>query len=188
MWWILLRHYIDYLYLDWDKVTELDKWRRKCREIVNKLSYSRLRHIRRARSHAQASAHAENFRQVLHNTCLIKVSFWSAVYCNSQFKRFSDLNITKKIAKKNPVFNIFIYFIHDSAPIFSIKHKNRLQGYRLLFLRRLLFTVFLYLMMYVNKTSLLRVLIRQLNKEIVNLKLWHVKHYPNTFAKCLTCS
>ena len=40
----------------------------------------------------------------------------------SQFERFSNLYITKKLAKENSVLNFTLYFIQVKALAFSLKH------------------------------------------------------------------
>ena len=45
----------------------------------------------------------------------------------SQFKKFSDLNITKQLAKQNAFFNLLFYFIQVATLVFSPKHKNKLK-------------------------------------------------------------
>ena len=45
--------------------------------------------------------------------------FRRAMYCISQFKRFSDPNITKNVAKKT-VFNSIVYLIQEKTLDFKL--------------------------------------------------------------------
>lgn len=45
----------------------------------------------------------------------------------SQWKRFSDLDITKQLAKDNTAFNFIAYHIWAKANFFFDTHKNKLQ-------------------------------------------------------------
>ena len=53
----------------------------------------------------------------------IKIYFRYVVYF-AHFKRFSNLNITKKIAKENAVFKLIVYCVQVKALVFSLKHKT----------------------------------------------------------------
>ena len=49
------------------------------------------------------------------------------VYDTSQCKRFSNINITKKLAKENTVFNLTVYFNLSQRLVFSLKHTKTLK-------------------------------------------------------------
>lgn len=93
----------------------------------------------------------------------------------SQFKRFSNFNITKKLTKENTV-NFIVYITQKKEFVFSLKHKKLKTNvwkysWNNLKLDHILFTIFSI------KTSLLRELVKQLNKETVNIRLWCLKNY-----------
>ena len=50
------------------------------------------------------------------------MSFRCVVYNTSQFRGFSNLNITNNLAKENTVFYFIVYFIHVKTLIFSLQH------------------------------------------------------------------
>ena len=57
----------------------------------------------------------------------IKMSFRHAVYHMSQFKRFSNFNITKNFAEKKYCHQLHCLFHpNESTCFFSLKHKNKL--------------------------------------------------------------
>ena len=44
-----------------------------------------------------------------------------------QFKKFFNLDITKKLVKENTDLNFIVYFTQVRALLFSLKHKSELQ-------------------------------------------------------------
>ena len=109
------------------------------------------------------------------------MSFRCLVYYKSQIKRFLYLNITKKLAKENSLLTSTSKRTH---PFFLWTHKNKpkqmveniIKIIQSLTYFSDVLRLFFLLLVYINITSLLRELMKQLNNETVSLWLKYVKH------------
>ena len=67
------------------------------------------------------------------------MSFRPEVHRTSQFKRFSNPNIAKTLAKENVAFNFIVRFTLVKALVFSLKHQ-KMRHNRWLYIYSLFFS------------------------------------------------
>ena len=161
----------------------------------------RLWNMRRAVKRARPHTCLKNVRGILYNTYrTLQKCLWGVQYISSfNVKGFLTLIfITKKFAKENSVFNFTVKLTKVKVFVFSLKHTKAIHEKWLKKLIKIIqyltcFTIITFLLLFLfqlvhttTKTKLLA-MIKQVIKETVDLRFWHVKYCLNTFTYCLTC-